>query len=60
MTMEEPKASNVSILGGGNLGQALARGWVASWKCDPGQITITRRHAAALEPLAEQGFRVTT
>jgi pyrroline-5-carboxylate reductase len=60
MTMAEPKASSVAILGGGNLGQALARGWVASWKCDPGQITITRRHAAALEPLAEQGFAVTT
>jgi pyrroline-5-carboxylate reductase len=60
MTMSEPKTSNVAILGGGNLGQALARGWVASWKCDPGQITITRRHAEALEPLAAQGFAVTT
>lgn len=61
MTMtDEPMASNVAILGGGNIGQALARGWVSSWKCDPGQITITRRHAAALETLAQQGFGVTT
>ncbi len=59
-TMPDSNASNVAILGGGNIGQALARGWVASWKCDPGQITITRRHAEALEPLAEQGFSVTT
>jgi pyrroline-5-carboxylate reductase len=51
---------SVAILGAGNIGQALARGWVASWKVDPGQITLTRRHADALEPLAEKGFEVTT
>lgn len=56
----ESNVNNVAILGGGNIGQALARGWVASWRCDPGQITITRRHADALAPLAEQGFAVTT
>ena len=53
-------AGGVAILGGGNIGQALARGWVASWKCDPARITITRRHAEALAPLAEQGFDVST
>jgi pyrroline-5-carboxylate reductase len=53
MTMEESNANNVAILGGGNIGQALARGWVASWKCDPGQITITRRLVALLEEIRD-------
>ena len=56
-TMEE---RSVAILGAGNIGQALARGWVASWKVDPGRITLTRRHADALAPLGERGFEVTT
>ena len=51
---------SVAILGAGNIGQALASGWVASWEVDPGRITLTRRHAEALEPLGEKGFDVTT
>lgn len=50
----------LAILGGGNIGQALARGWVASGELSAGQITITRRHGAALQSLAEQGFDVGT
>ena len=60
MEFDPSKLGRVAILGGGNLGQALARGWAAAWDIGPARITITRRHAEALEPLAAEGFEVST
>lgn len=48
----------VAILGGGNLGQALARGWVASGLLPAERISVTRRQADLLEPLGELGIHV--
>ena len=63
--MSAKQASNSSssrlvILGGGNLGQALARGLVRSGTLRPDQIHVTRRTPDGLEGLAEEGFPVGT
>lgn len=50
----------VAILGGGNIGQAIARGMVKSKRYDPGQIIITRRNEHQLEEFADQGFRTSS
>lgn len=49
----------IAILGGGNIGQALAIGWVASGVRAPSQITLTRRHLPPLAELEAEGFGVT-
>jgi pyrroline-5-carboxylate reductase len=41
------------ILGGGNIGVALARGLVVSGALPASQITLTRRHPEMLKPLAD-------
>lgn len=51
---------SVAILGGGNLGVALARGWVRAGRFTADQVRITRRHASRLAPLAAEGFAVVT
>jgi pyrroline-5-carboxylate reductase len=43
------KYKNVAILGGGNIGLAIANGLVASKKFTPGQIFITRRRIDGLK-----------
>ena len=48
----------IAILGGGNLGRALAMGWTETGYCSPDRIRITRRHAEKLTYFAEVGFRV--
>lgn len=53
------KQVKVAILGGGNIGLALAKGLVVSKKYTPGQITITRRNKAALAKIEQEGFHVT-
>jgi pyrroline-5-carboxylate reductase len=50
----------LAILGGGNLGQALARGFAADGHLSPADIHITRRDGAKLEPLAAEGFATGT
>ena len=45
-----------AIIGGGNIGMALAEGLVRAGVCQPGEITITRRNPLALEKLAAKGF----
>lgn len=50
----------IAILGGGNIGLALAKGLVKSGTYQPEQITITRRNLGALQPYALQGFNVTS
>ena len=49
----------VAILGGGNLGQALARGWLAAGLVEPGELSITRRRIDLLEEFSERGCVVT-
>ena len=49
----------VTILGGGNVGRALARGWVEKGRFKAIEITITRRHPEKLSALAEEGFHIT-
>jgi pyrroline-5-carboxylate reductase len=48
----------IAILGGGNLGQALARGWVKAGRYRPGEIALTRRQAGKLADFAQAGFAV--
>ena len=54
--MNTPK--RVAVLGGGNLGQALVRGWLASGLLKPDDITVTRRHIAKLSDLESAGVHV--
>ncbi|MDP2498400.1 MAG: pyrroline-5-carboxylate reductase [Candidatus Palauibacterales bacterium] len=50
---------SIAILGGGNLGQALARGWLAADLLEPEELTVTRRRTELLGKLADRGCRVT-
>ena len=50
----------IAILGGGNLGQAVARGWMAAGVVRPENLTVTRRRTEHLAWLAEAGARVTS
>ena len=54
----ESSSVSLAILGGGNLGQALARGLVRSGTLGPDQIHVTSLHPPGLEGLAEEGFPV--
>lgn len=51
-------AERVAIIGGGNLGTAIARGLAASGKMSEDKITITRRAIHLLDELKQEGFRV--
>jgi pyrroline-5-carboxylate reductase len=59
MEYSESVGSRVAILGGGNLGQAIALGWAERGGIPPSAITITRRQPDRLSDFAEQGFDVT-
>jgi len=50
----------VAILGGGNLGTALARGWVRAGRFKPEQVVVTRRRVEKLDELAREGFSVSS
>ena len=54
------KNNKISIIGGGNLGTAIARGLVASSDFQAETITITRRSKQALQLLQQEGFATTT
>ena len=49
---------HVAIIGGGNLGTAIARGLAVSGKISADRITITRRSIHLLDGLKEEGFNV--
>lgn len=51
-----PALGAIAILGGGNIGQAIARGLVESGLCRASGITVTRRRKEPLEALARDGF----
>ena len=54
----ESSTASLAILGGGNLGQALARGLVRSGTLQPDQIHVTSLHPPSLEGLAAEGFAI--
>jgi pyrroline-5-carboxylate reductase len=49
-----------AIIGGGNIGMALAEGLIRANVCRSSDINITRRQVSALALLKEKGFVVTT
>lgn len=51
---------NIAIIGGGNLGAAIAEGLMQSGFCRPDQLTVTRRNLKALKSLEERGVKTTT
>ena len=60
-TMSYSQSDNrpdIAILGGGNLGRALAMGWTEAGYCAPARISITRRQPEKLGYFADAGFRV--
>lgn len=56
----ELDGKKIAIIGGGNLGRALARGLVKSGKVTADSLTITRRSQRHLDALAEEGFNTST
>jgi pyrroline-5-carboxylate reductase len=50
----------LAIIGGGNIGLAIARGLVRAGDVEPGSITISRRTESALAAIGEEGFATTT
>jgi pyrroline-5-carboxylate reductase len=52
------QTSNITIIGGGNLGRAIAEGLMASKFVKAAQLTVTRRKIELLADLSEQGVRV--
>lgn len=53
-------SKNIAIIGGGNLGSAIAEGLLKSKFCKAGDITITKRNTATLQSLAAKGVKVTS
>jgi pyrroline-5-carboxylate reductase len=49
----------IAILGGGNIGSAIAKGFLAHPSISPSQITVTRRRVERLHSLQEKGITVT-
>jgi len=48
--------SKLAILGGGNLGRALALGWAGAGRLSASDIHITRRQHEKLDDLSEMGY----
>ena len=54
------KNRRIAIIGGGNLGAAIAEGLIKSKFVDPADLTVTRRNLQSLLPLKNQGVKVTS
>jgi pyrroline-5-carboxylate reductase len=54
------KNSKIAIIGGGNLGAAIAEGLIKSQFVSPQHITITRRNVEALQHLNAKGVNTTS
>jgi pyrroline-5-carboxylate reductase len=50
----------ITIIGGGNLGAAIAEGLIVSNFCEPEELTVTRRNIKALMGLEEKGVNITS
>jgi pyrroline-5-carboxylate reductase len=53
-------AKKIAIIGGGNLGTAIAEGLLKSKFCKPSEITITKRNIETLEKFKDKGVKITT
>jgi pyrroline-5-carboxylate reductase len=53
-------AKKIAIIGGGNLGSAIAEGLISSGFILPADLMITRRNVAALQGLQDKGANVTS
>ena len=60
MSEESAAAGRIAILGGGNLGGALARGWIVRSGMAADCLTVTRRNPDRLAELAGLGCEVTS
>src|SRR6266487_4972133 len=49
----------IAIIGGGNLGSAIAEGLLKSRFNEPSEIIVTKRHTATLQSLKEKGIEIT-
>ncbi len=54
------RAEQIAIIGGGNLGGAIARGLVRAGVYEPKSIRITCRSAPSLQAFRDEGFATTT
>lgn len=54
------KNAKIAIIGGGNLGAAIAEGLIKSKFVAAAQITVTRRNIEALQPLKSLGVQITS
>ncbi|MCZ7601790.1 MAG: pyrroline-5-carboxylate reductase [Melioribacteraceae bacterium] len=52
--------NKIAILGGGNIGFAIARGLSSSGKIKKGDILITRRNKTAISDARKEGFNIST
>jgi pyrroline-5-carboxylate reductase len=52
--------SHITIIGGGNLGKAIAEGLIASKFCRAADITVTRRNTEPLQYLEDKGVKTGT
>lgn len=50
----------IAIIGGGNLGTAIAEGLIKSKFCKPVDISLTKRNTATIQHLANKGVQVTS
>lgn len=53
-------SKKIAIIGGGNLGTAIAEGLIKSKFSKPADITITKRNISTLQALAKKGVNVTS
>ena len=53
-------SKKIAIIGGGNLGSAIAEGLIKSKFCKATDITITKRNTSTLKKFADMGVRVTS
>ena len=54
------KQGSIAVIGGGNIGASIARGFAASGEFSAAEVMVTRRQKALLEPLEREGFSVST
>jgi len=52
--------NSIAIIGGGNLGASIAQGLIKSKYTDADNIIVTRRKLGLLEPLKNQGVKITS
>jgi pyrroline-5-carboxylate reductase len=54
------KGKRIAIIGGGNLGTAIARGLIAEGVIAPSDMVVTRRRTSLLKELSDKGIKTTS